>query len=453
MPDKEQNNQSDFMIEKIKQRPINRRKLLRRTIITAAMAVIFGLIACVTFLVLEPRINNWLYPEEEPQTVVFPEDLEEMSPEDMLAVNLPTESPSPEEDTPEGQAPEEQEGAVLTEEQIGDILSRVILDKDSYKELYTAMSAYVTELEQSVVTVTAVTSNIDWFSNVQVDQNQTSGVIITDNGRELLVLADAELLRTAETITVTFYNGAHAEARIKQTDGYTDLAVLAVPLEELPAGIDKESLVYPTLGSSNGSRLPGTPVIAMGSPMGLSGSIGYGMVTSASYIYSVPDRNYKILQTDIGGSKSASGVLFSLSGQIIGIITDNKTGSDLENVIYAYGITDLRRIMEKLSNGNEVAYLGISGMDVTPEANQELGVPEGGFVTKVDMDSPAMLAGIRQGDVITTVGGKAVSGFNEYTSALMLFEPGQVINLVIMRQSQGEYKEMSFTMEVGEASE
>lgn len=453
MPDKEQNNQSDFMIEKIKQRPINRRKLLRRTIITAAMAVIFGLIACVTFLVLEPRISNWLYPEEGPQTVVFPEDQEEMSPEEMLAVNLPTESPAPEQDISEEQTPEEQEGAALTEEQIGDILSRVILDRDNYKELYTAMSAYVAELEQSVVTVTAVTSNIDWFSNVQENQNQTSGVIITDNGRELLVLADAELLRTAETITVTFYNNTHANAQIKQTDGYTNLAVLAIPFESLPAGIDKESLVYPTLGSSNSSRLPGTPVIAMGNPMGLGNSIGYGMVTSSSYIYSVPDRNYKILQTDIGGSRNASGVLFNLSGQIIGIITDNKTGSDLENVIYAYGITDLRRIMEKLSNGNDVAYLGISGMDVTPEANQELGVPEGGFVTKVDMDSPAMLAGIRQGDVITAVGGKEVSRFSEYTSALMLFEPGQTINLVIMRRSQDEYKEMSFTMEVGEASE
>ena len=97
MPDKEQNTQKDFMIEKIKQRPINRKKLLRRTVITASMAVIFGLIACVTFLVLEPVISNWLYPEveEEPQTVVFPEDPEEMLPEEMLAENLPTESPSP----------------------------------------------------------------------------------------------------------------------------------------------------------------------------------------------------------------------------------------------------------------------------------------------------------------------------------------------------------------------
>ena len=62
---KEQNDVSEkkFMIEKIKERPVNKKKLLRRTLITASMAVIFGLVACFTFLVLEPVISNWLYPE------------------------------------------------------------------------------------------------------------------------------------------------------------------------------------------------------------------------------------------------------------------------------------------------------------------------------------------------------------------------------------------------------
>lgn len=448
MPDKEQNNQSDFMIEKIKQRPINRKKLLRRTVITASMAVIFGLIACVTFLVLEPIISNWLYPEEEPQTVVFPEDQEEMSPEEMLAENLPTESPDP---SPSPEPGPEQEGVVLEPEQIEEILSGVVLDKENYKELYSAMSAYVAELEQYMVTVTAVTSNIDWFSNVQESRNQTSGIILNDNGRELLVLADARILRSAESMTLTFYNGEHASAQIKQMDSYTGLAVLSVPLTELPPGIDKESMTYPTLGSSNSSRMTGTPVVAMGSPMGTGNSVGYGMVTSASYIYSVPDRNYKILQTDIGGSRNASGVLFNLDGQIVGMITDNKTNSGMDGMVYAYGITDLRSIMIKMSNSNKVAYLGISGLDVTAEANGELGVPLGAFVTKVDMDSPAMLAGIQQGDVITAVGDREVGGFNDYTSTLMLFEPGQTVEIKIMRQSQEEYKEMKFSIEVGEA--
>lgn len=446
MPDKEQQGQSDFMIEKIKQRPINRKKLLRRTVLTASMAVIFGLIACVTFLVLEPVINNWLYPEEDPQTVVFPEDQEEMSPEDMLAENLPTESPSP---SPEPDP--EPEGMMLSQEQIDEILSGVVLDKENYKEIYSAMSAHVAELEQYMVTVTAVTSNIDWFSNVQESRSQTSGIIVNDNGKELLVLADATMLKAAESMTLTFHNGEQVSAQIKQMDSYTGLAILSVPLTELPPGIDKDGLVYPAIGSSNSSRLIGTPVIAMGSPMGASNSVGYGIITWASYIYSVPDRNYKILQTDISGSKNASGVVFNLDGQIVGIITSNKTNSDIGNVIYAYGITDLIRIMNKMSNSNKVAYLGISGIDVTSEANRIQGVPFGGFVTKVDMSSPAMLAGIQQGDVITGINDRDVAVFQDYTSALMLFEPGQTVTVTVMRQSQDEYKEMNFTIEVGEA--
>lgn len=440
MPEKEQNNQNDFMIEKIKQRPINRKKLLRRTVITASMAVIFGLIACFTFLVLEPVISNWLYPEEEPQIVVLPEDQEEMSPEEMLAENLPTESPSPE---------VEQEGLVLEKEQIDEILSGVVLDRQNYKEIYAALSDYVTELNHYMVTVTAVTSNIDWFNTVQEKKNQTSGVIITDNGKELLILTDASYLSSAENLTITFYTGDQVNAQVKQTDNYTNLAVLTVPLEDLPAGIKKEKLEYPTLGSSN-TKLTGIPVIAMGSPMGTSNSIGYGMITSASTVYSVPDRNYKIIQTDIMGSQNASGVLFNLDGQVIGIITGNKTGSDMKNVIYAYGITEMKKIMEKLSNGSAMAYLGISGLNVTSEASGELGVPLGGFVKKVDMDSPAMLAGIQQGDVITNIDGRNISTFNEYTNIVMQLEPGKTVKMTVKRKSQDEYKEMEFTMEAGE---
>ncbi|MCM1188692.1 MAG: S1C family serine protease [bacterium] len=444
MADREQNQQNDFLMEKIKQRPINRKKLIRRTIITAAMAVIFGLIACVTFLVLEPVINNWLYPEpeEELQTVTFPEDQQEMSPEEMLAENLPVEEPPSE---------EEPEGVTLEQEQIEEILSSVVLNMQNYKELYAALSDYVEEMEQSMVTVTAVSSNVDWFNEVQESRYQTSGLIVNDNGKELLILTGASVLRSSESLSLTFYNGGQANAQIKQTDSYTNLAVLSVPLSELPDGMDPESIAYPSIDFSNSGKMPGTPVIALGNPMGTSNSIGYGMITSASASYSVPDRNYKIIQTDIIGSQNAGGVIFNLEGKVIGIITGSKSGSDMKNVIYAYAMRDLRVLLENLTNGKETAYLGISGVNVTTEASGELGVPLGGFVTKVDMDSPAMLAGIQQGDVITNINGRNISTFNEYTSIVMAMEPGTEIEMTVKRKSQDEYKEMNFTMEAQEA--
>ncbi len=534
MPDLEQkegndfsDEQKDFLIEKIKEKPVNKKKLIRRTIITVSMAVIFGMVACVTFLVLEPVISNWLYPKEEPQiqTVEFPEDKEEMLPEEMLAENLPTESPEPAPTptpeptrSPDPEAGEEKEEVQLGEEQIQDILSQVTFDLDHYKQLYGALHEYGNELSRYIVTVTAVTSNIDWFNSVQERENQCSGVIISENGMELLILTDYTALRSAEKLLLTFYDESRTEAQLKQYNEATNLAVLAVPLEKLsdkvrgntgdvregqnaqdsgtpenrenpepgsqgepdpensgmqgpgnqgsapqgqdgespetpgpenPADSEEERLPIVKFGYSNTKSLIGTPVIAIGSPMGTSNSVSYGMITASNLTISTSDRNYRVLLTDINGSQNGSGVLFDLQGRLIGIITNRKTGSDMKNVITAYGITDLQKTVEKMSNAAQIPYLGIKGADVPQEANLELGIPFGAYVEEFDMDSPAMRAGIQRGDVIVAVGERNVSNYMEYSNALMNHEPGETVEVTVKRQAQEEYREMKFEIELG----
>ncbi len=436
--------ENDFMIEKIKERPVNKKKLLRRTIITAAMAVIFGLIACFTFLVLEPVINSWLYPEEKPQIVVFPEDQQEMSPEEMLSGNMQQENQA-------NQTNESTDSVVLEKEQIREILNDVTLGKDNYKQLYYAMSDYVAELNQYMVTVTGVTSNIDWFNDVEERSNQSYGAIIANNGKELLILADYTPLKGAESLTLTFQNGTKVEAQLKGLDAATNLAIIAVDQEALSKETYVDAIKIATLGSSNGKNMVGTPVVALGSPMGVGGSIGYGMVAAVSTPQSGADTNYKFLQTDIAGSQNASGILFNLNGQIIGVITNKKSGSDMKNQITAYGITELKKRIEKLSNGQKMAYLGISGVDVTREANESLHVPYGAYVTEVEMDSPSMLAGIQQGDVLTAINGNPLFTYSEYTTVLLQMQPGDTVELTVMRLAQDEYKEMQFAIELGEA--
>ncbi len=447
MPDLKQNGESDFITEQIKIKPVNRKKLIRRTIITVAMAVIFGLVACVTFLILEPVISNWLYPKEErkPEIVEFPEDGDEMRPEDMLAENLPTESPGP---TPDP-TPEPEQERVLLEEQIREILGEMPLELNDYKELYTAMAGYVDELSQYMVTVTAVTSNVNWFDSVQESRNQCPGLIIYDNGVELLVLADYAPVKSAERLVLTFHNGLIMEGRLKEQNKATNLAVLSVDLADLPEGMNEE-LPRASFGYSSGNRRAGTPVVALGSPMGSIHSIGYGMITSAGIILPMTDRNYRLIQTDISGSQNASGVLFDLQGQVVGIITNGKTGSDMRNMISAFGIAELRRIVEKMSNASPIAYMGISGVDVTREANQELGVPYGAYVENIDMDSPAMRAGIQRGDIITMIDDTTIVSFGNYSNTLMAMIPGQTVTVTVKRQVQEEYKEMSFNIELGE---
>ena len=199
------------------------------------------------------------------------------------------------------------------------------------------------------------------------------------------------------------------------------------------------------MGSSNVRDLEGTPVIALGSPMGVEDSVGYGMIT-ASNTFTAVDRNYKLICTSIVGSRKASGVLFNLRGELIGIITNNKINSDIGNVINAFGISELKKIVERMSNGEKIPYMGITGVEVPSSVYREFNVPYGAYVKDLDMDSPAMLAGIQQGDVIIAVNDKVVSSFNDYSAILMQLESGQTVKLTVMRQAQAEYKEMNFSI-------
>ncbi len=435
MADLEENQKNDFLIEKFKDRPVNKKKLLRRTMITAGMAVIFGLVACVTFLVLEPLISKWLYPEEEPQIVVFPQDQEEMSPEEMLSDNMQLESQS-------SQLAELMENVTLDKDQIQAILSNVVLNKDNYRQIYSSLSEYVNQLNKCMVTVTGVTSNIDWFNNVETSSNQACGVIVANNGRELIVLVNGSPLHKTERLILTFYNGTQVDAQWKVENKETDLAILTVDLDLLDKELAENKDIVATLGSSNTKYIVSTPVIALGSPMGNSGSVGYGMVTASSVQNNIADTNYKLLQTDIYGSQNAGGVLFNLYGQVVGIITSNKSGSDMKNLIHAYGISELKTLVEKMSNGRAMAYLGICGMDVTKEAHEELNVPYGAFVKEVDMDSPSMLAGIQQGDVVVQIDEKYILSYGEYASVIAQLEPDKEIEITIMRPVQDTYKEV-----------
>lgn len=429
--------QSDFMIEKIKERPVNKRKLLRRTLITAALAVIFGLIACFTFLVLEPVINNWLYPEAPPQLIVFPEDQEEMSPEEMLSDNMQQENEA-------NQASENAETPELEKEQIQEIFSDVVLGKENYAQVCAAMSGYAAELKEYMVTVTGVSSNVDWFNNVEISKNQSFGAIIADNGREVLVLADYTPLQDAESLTVSFQSGVRMDAELKGMDPTTNLAVLSVSNETLEKEMYVNSLKIASLGSSNAKDLVGTPVVALGSPMGIGGSVGYGMITAVGNQQSQADTNYRFMQTDIVGSKNGTGFLFNMNGQIIGVITNARVNEDMEDMVTAYGITELKKRIEKMSNGQKMAYLGIKGVDVTKEANAELNVPYGAYVTEVEMDSPSMLAGIQQGDILVAIDDTAIFTYGEYIMFLGKMEPGETVNVTVMRLGQEEYKEMKF---------
>lgn len=426
--------QPDFMREKIKQKPVNKRKLLRRTVITIAMAVVFGLVACVTFLILEPVISNRLYPEEEPQEVVFPEEtlMEEMNPEDMLVNDEVEEEPQPVE-------------VELEDEQIEELLAQVEFGLEDYQSVYNELAKLAEKAGRSMVTVTGVTSDVDWFNNIYENVASASGVIVASNGKAMLVLVSAGTLNGADTIEVTFCDQTQAKAEIVQKDPSTGLAILSVPLvsisEETLNVIEKAEL-----GSSNTARLTGTPVIALGSPLGTSNSVCYGIVTSSGTLIDMPDASYQKIMTDIYGSRNATGVLINLKGMVIGIIDNVNTSNDMGNLLTAYGITELKRTIEQMSNDKERAYLGIHGADVPKEAldDPEIDIPPGAYIREIEIDSPAMAAGIQSGDVVIQVGETPITTYHELLNIIRGVEPEEIQTFTLVRQGHEMKVDVTF---------
>jgi len=424
--------QSDFLREKMKQRPVNKRKLLRRTIITAVMAAVFGIVACLTFLILEPVINNWLYPPEEAQEVQFPEETitEEMNPEDMLTV----------EETKEEAPPVE-----LVDEQIQELLSQVRFGLEEYGDVYEELSALAKNVSRALVTVTGVTSDVDWFNNIYESEAVASGVIVANNGQAMLILVNMNHIKNAEKIVVTFCDQTQSDARLVQKDASTGFAILSVSL----MAIGEETMdviTIATLGSSNTGNLLGTPVMALGSPMGTSGSVCYGIITSSSTVIDQVDSAYKLMSTDIYGSRNATGVLVDLKGMVVGIIDNSYNSSDRGNLLSAYGISELKRTIAKMSNNQYRAYLGIHGADVPLEAILESGVPRGAYIKEIEMDSPAMTAGIQSGDVIVRINDTEIDTYSELLNELYNSSPEDVVTITLMRQGLDSFQEMKVTV-------
>ena len=433
--------QNDFVIERIKERPINKRRLFRRTMITAVMAVIFGLVACFTFSLLEPVVNGWMNPQNNTPHISFPEDPEEMSPEEMLVDNMQQQYQD---------ELKELLNSEISREQLSEYIAEMNYSVENYQMFFRSMSQYAGKMKQCMVKVKGTVSEVDWLDNEEEYEIVSNGLIIYKYNSGLLILADFRELGSVKNVFVSFYNEERAQAVVSQLDSETGLAILTVPITYISKEVfDNENLVA-KLGSTNMNELAGTPVIALGNPMGVQGSLGYGIITAATGESNRSDMNYRLLQTNIYGNKSATGVLFNLNGEVLGILTEDQEVYAMDGLLTAYGISSLRKRIEKMSNRNKIPYLGILGTGVSEELNKYQGMPLGAYIEEVEMDSPGMKAGLKQGDIITVFKGEKIQSFDQYTAALMDTKPGQNVKITVSRQSQNEYKEITLEATIGE---
>ncbi|MCI6536919.1 S1C family serine protease [uncultured Eubacterium sp.] len=417
--DKKKQEEYHFVKEHIKKIPVDRKKLRTRLIGTILLAVLFGVVAAFVFAALRPVFDNLLHQKD--NTVVI----------------------SGQDETSD-EVPEESDPVYITEAQP--------MEPEDYQVLQNKLYAIGREANKSVVAVRGIGETTDWFENAYQTESQGTGIIVADTGDDYLVVTEKKVISDTNQVDVTFYDDSTASAVMQAYDENTGIAMLRVEKRQLSA--DTTNRVEAATLSNSSALSQGTIVIAIGSPLGEPFSILTGNVTSSSHEVSTVDANYKVISTDINASDAGSGALINLKGEVVGLMLQSYSTREAQSTVTAIGISQISKLLEKMSNGESPAYLGLEISTVTSEIASANQLPKGVYIKQVSTDSPAMQAGIQVGDVLTKIGGKEILTAEQYEDYVLNAKDGQQSTVTVKRMgADGKYQDLSFKVVFGTLQE
>ena len=331
------------------------------------------------------------------------------------------------------------------------------------------VSSVVENVMPSIVSITnmSVQEVQNYFGGTSKQESESAGtgIIISQNDSELLVVTNNHVVAGSDTLTVTFADGNSVEANIKGTDSEYDVAVVAVPLDSISEDT-KKAISVATLGDSTELKV-GEPAIAIGNALGYGQSVTTGVISALNRSVSETDQttgettesSVKLIQTDAAiNPGNSGGALVNASGEVIGINSSKLVGDSVEGVGYAIPISDVSDLIENLINQEtktkvaeaDQGAIGIKGMSVSTEYSQQLNMPEGVYVSEVTKGVGAEKAGMTRGCIITGINGTTVSSMDDLQEQLQYYAKGDEVELTIqVPQSNGEYQEQSVTVILG----
>ena len=288
-----------------------------------------------------------------------------------------------------------------------------------------------------------------------------SGIIVSQNETELLIVTNNHVVEGADSLTVTFINETEANAVIKGLDADMDLAVIAVPLEELDQET-KSAITIATLGDSDNMEL-GEYVIAIGNALGYGQSVTDGIISALNRELTLSDGSTgTFIQTNAAiNPGNSGGALLNINGEVIGINSNKIGGTAIEGMGYAIPITSaspiIADLMERQTRSTKVAeeqmgYMGVSLQNFTSEFSQLYGVPQGVFVYSVEPGLAADKAGIIKGDIIVNFDGQKISSSTDLQNILQYYAAGETVEIEVKRIQNGEYVSHKLEITLGSRS-
>ncbi len=333
----------------------------------------------------------------------------------------------------------------------GQVSSAVVMD----------VSSIVEKAMPSVVAIhnTMLMQQQTWFGPSQTVEvpSSGSGIIVGQNGDELLIVTNNHVVEDSKELQVTFINDETVPAAIKGTDSESDLAVIAVALKDIPAETMSQIKIA-TLGDSDALKV-GQGVIAIGNALGYGQSVTVGYVSALNREVKAEDSTARtLLQTDAAiNPGNSGGALLNMRGEVIGINAAKYSSTEVEGMGYAIPISQAQDIINELMNKKtrvavdekNQGYLGIQGQNIDETAASMYGMPRGIYVYKIMEDSAASKSDLREKDIITKFDGQTVRSMADLKDMLTYYEGGSTVTLTVQSLENGQYVERSVEITLG----
>lgn len=250
------------------------------------------------------------------------------------------------------------------------------------------------------------------------DSGLGSGVIVSPNG---YILTNFHVVEAADQIEVSLSDGRKLKAKVVGSDPESDLAVLQVQADKLPAI---------TFGQMEDVGV-GDVVLAIGNPFGVGQTVTMGIVSALGRTHLGINTFENFIQTDAAiNPGNSGGALVDVHGNLIGINTAiySRTGGSL-GIGFAIPVSSAKHIMEQIiQNGRVIrGWIGVEAQEITQELAESFGLPdtEGALIAGVVRGSPADLAGIQPGDVLLAVNQKGIRDPQEMLDVIAALKPEQ----------------------------
>jgi serine protease Do len=420
---------------------------------TIVLACIFGIVAGTVFCISEPAINRILGKPQNKKTVEFPAttdetiDSTEETKEQTSEAKNNTENGTVNTNTADNSKDEKADETAKKPDTL--VIEKYIKGNvQDLNNIYLELREIAQEVDKSILNVTSISSGVDMLMNNEYEADKiSSGLVVANNGEELFILVSYDRVQDAKTIQVELTDSISVKAKLQDYDSDLNLAILSVSLKNIP-DLVLESIKPANLGDSY-SLTVGTPILALGSPNGYVDSVEFGMINGKGSVKYITDNKIELFNTDIWDNDNSDGVIVNLRGEVIGIITQKLKDEYNGNVNTAIGISQIKDIIESMVNKRDRSYFGIKGADMNEAALTQAGVENGICVIEVESDSPALAAGLQNGDIITQINDTKILSVKTFYSIVSSSAPKDIMKVTIMRNENDTFNQMELEVTLG----